>query len=131
MASKDFKNNGLGVISIGQTSGGNVNGGEVDTWGDQKFEGVTLFCGVDGSAAGTIKIQESDVSGSGFADVADSDVITTAGTNDIATVASSVVSIGYIGTKRYVRAVFTQSSSGVVSAIFVLTDGQRKPVSGN
>ncbi len=116
MASKDYKNQTKSVVSIiPQTASGNVNGAEVDTKG---FEGVTLkLSAAAGSAAGTVKIQESDTSGGTFTDAGANDVI---GTQDVAIVQSHVVTIGYIGFKRYVRAVFTHSGNGDICGVFVL-----------
>lgn len=118
MASKDLKNNiSVEPSILPQTATGNVNGSEVDTKG---FEGVTLVATLDDtvSAAGSFKIQETDTSGSGYTDVASDDIL---GTNDVAAVGSDVVTIGYVGSKRYVRAVFTHSSNGDVCANFVLS----------
>lgn len=116
MASKDYKNQTKSVVSIKpQTASGNVNGLEVDTKG---FEGVTLKLSAGaGSVAGTVKIQESDTSGSGYADAGANDVI---GTQGVAIVQDDVVTIGYIGLKRYVRAVFTHSGNGEVCGVFDL-----------
>lgn len=127
MASKDGKNclKFLGSVAP-QTVAGNVNGSEVDTDG---FESVTLFAYGDGTAVGTIKIQETDTSGSGYADAAAADII---GTQDNAVDATdTVVTIGYIGSKRYVRAVWTHTTGGEVSAAFALGEAEVVPVTGN
>lgn len=127
MASKDGKNNCKFAGSIApQAVAGNVNGSEVDTQG---FEGVTLFAYGDGTAVGTIKIQDTDTSGSGYADVAAAYVI---GTQDNAVdTTDTAVTIGYIGEKRYVRAVWTHTTAGDVSAAFALSCPHVAPVTGN
>ena len=112
---KDQKND-LKVVQtiIPQTSDDDIDGAEVDVLG---FEACTLEVVCGAGTVGTVKIQESDTSGSGFADVAADEII---GTQDVAVVASDVVTIGYVGIKRYVRAVFTEGTSGPIAAVFAL-----------
>jgi len=113
----DLKNNIKVVPSIlPQAVTGNVNGAEVDIRG---FFGATLkLTSTTASVAGTIKIQETDTSGSGYSDVGTDDII---GTNDVAIVEDETVTIGYRGSKRYLRAVFTHSADGVISGDFILS----------
>lgn len=127
MASKDGKNSCKIVNSVApQSASGDVNGSEVDTQG---FEGVTLSAFGDGTVVGTVKIQETDTSGSGYADAPASAVI---GTQDVAVDTTDVVrTLGYIGDKRYVRAVFTHTTTGVVSVGFALSCPHVGPVTGN
>jgi len=127
MATQDQKNNVkfLGTIAP-QAVTGAVNGTEVDTL---NFEAVTLFARGDGTAVGTIKIQASDVSGSGYADAAASEVIGTQDNDVNAT--DTEISIGYIGDKRYVRAVWTHTTNGDVAANFALGCPSVAPVTGN
>jgi len=116
-STNDLKNNiNVEPSILPQTATANVNGAEVDIRG---FDSATLVGTLDdtASAAGTYKIQESDTSGSGYTDVSADDII---GTNDVAAVGSDVVTIGYAGTKRYLRAVFTHSLDGDVCANFIL-----------
>lgn len=67
----------------------------------------------------TLSIEESDASGSGYATVAAGQLSGTPG----ALVASTPVEIGYLGTKRYIRAVVTvtgsPSTGGYYSALVV------------
>lgn len=127
MASKDYKNNAKIVNSIApQAVAGNVNGAEVDTFG---FEGVTLCAFGDGTAVGTVKIQASDTSGSGYVDAPADDVIGTQ-ENDV-NATDTAITIGYIGTKRYVRAVWTNTTGGDVCVSFSLACPHIAPVSGN
>ena len=126
MASKDQKSDfNVEPSILPQTASGNVNGSEVDTLG---YEGVTLEATMDATAVGTFKLQESDTSGSGYTDVASDNVI---GTNDVAGVQSDVVTIGYIGDKRFVRAVFTHATTGVVCANVRLGCPNNAPTGAN
>lgn len=84
------------------------------------------------SLAALLLIEESDASGSGFAAVADADLVgvesDTAITNASDTVATKV---GYKGTKRYVRAtldITANNGTDVVAAIAVLGHAHAKPV---
>ena len=127
MAIKDQKNiiKVLGTIAP-QAALGNLTGTTVDVEG---FEAVTLYGHGDATAIGTIKIQHSDASGSGFTDASATEVI---GTQDIALNATYTdVTIGYIGSKRYVRAFYTDGTNGDVSAAFLLGHASISPVSGN
>jgi hypothetical protein len=111
---------------VPQTMAGNVNGDSVDRQG---FGSMTLVALGDGTAVGTIKIQDSDASGSGFADAAAGDIL---GTNDNAVnTTDTEITIGYTGSKRYVRAVWTNTTGGEVSACFLGGSPDLKPVSGN
>ena len=111
---------------IPQTTAGNVNGDEIDLQG---FGACTLIALGDGTAVGTIKIQETDTTGSGYTDVAADDII---GTNDNDVNASDTeITIGYIGDKRYLRAVYTQTTPGEISACFAVGKPDLAPVSGN
>jgi hypothetical protein len=127
----DLKNNTKFAPGIKpQTASADVNGDEVDTLG---FSSVTLVGYMDdtASAAGSFKLQESDTSGSGYVDVSDDEVITADGTNDTAAVAADVVTLGYAGTKRYVRAVFTHSSNADVAATVCLGNPYVAPTGAN
>lgn len=110
------------------TAAGDVIGPAVDTLG---YNAATLVAHVDGAATGSFKLQDSDASGSGFADVADDLVITADGSNDTAAVASELVSLGYVGTKRYLRCVFTHTGTGIVSATVMLGSPQLAPTDEN
>lgn len=107
-----------------------VTGDATGTGVDLKdFDSCTLFAHGDGTFVGTVKIQESDASGSGYADAAAADVI---GTQDVAVDTTDAVrTLGYIGSKRYVRAVFTHTTNGDISGAFALGCAHLSPVSGN
>ena len=111
---------------VPQTVAGDVNGDEIDRQG---FGSMTLIALGDGTAVGTVKIQDSDTSGSGYADAASADII---GTNDNAVDATDTeVTIGYTGSKRYLRAVWTNTTGGEVSVCFAGGSPDLAPVSGN
>lgn len=124
----DLKNNIEVTPSIlPQTIGvATVNGTGIDMLG---YGSATLLCTATvGSVAGTVKIQESDASGSGFADAASDDVI---GVNGLAVVEDNVVTLGYVGTKRYLRAVYTGTVSGDIVANFVKGNPDISPTGAN
>jgi hypothetical protein len=75
---------------------------------------------IAGSGDFTAKLQESDLSGSGYADVAAANLI---GTFPASLAADSVVKIGYIGDKRYLRTVITKNSGTSIAAGAVLVKG--------
>jgi|13_taG_2_1085334.scaffolds.fasta_scaffold131314_2 hypothetical protein len=100
---------------IPQTSAGNIDGSAIDTKGSQS---CAMFGFVDGTAEGSFKIQDSADGSTGWADVADAKVLSEA--NDKAHVASDIVKLGVVNSKRYLRVVFTETTSGVVSAGIVL-----------
>lgn len=69
----------------------------------------------------TAKLQESDTTTSGdFTDVAAADL---AGTFPASLAASSVVKVGYIGKKRYVRTVITKNGGTSIAAGAVIVKG--------
>ena len=113
---------------VPQAATADVTGPGVDTTG---YNAATLVCHVDDAATGSFKLQDSDLLGSGYADVADDLVITADGSNDTAAVASSLVSIGYVGTKAFLRCVFTHTGSGDISANVMLGAPQLAPTDEN
>lgn len=69
----------------------------------------------------TAKLQESDTTtGGDFTDVAAADLI---GTFPASLVADSVVKVGYIGSKRYVRTVITKNGGTSIAVGAVLVKG--------
>jgi hypothetical protein len=127
MASQDGKSGVKFLGSIApQAVTGDVNGAEVDTL---NFEAVTLVAHGDGTAIGTVKIQATDISGSGYADASASEVIGTQDNDVNAT--DTEITIGYIGDKRYVRAVWTNTTNGDVAVGFNLGCASVSPVTGN
>ena len=83
---------------------------EVDTQG---YDSLEISVSSVASAAGTVKLQESDTSGSGYTDCAAGDVLGTQGT---ALVNGTAVKLGYVGSKRYVIALVSVTTDGVISA---------------
>jgi hypothetical protein len=114
MATKDLKNDidvreGLEPQAL---TTGSSNGTDVDTRG---FETVTLLGQADTAFAGTFTIQEGD-STTAYSNAAADDII---GTNGVAA-AAGIKSLGYTGSKRYVRVVVACTTAGDASASFVL-----------
>lgn len=118
MATKDLKNDikvAAGLLPIGATAG-TFNGVDVDTRG---FESVTLSALADTAFAGTFTIQEGD-STTAYSDAGADDII---GTNGVAVTAGATgneKTLGYTGSKRYVRVVAVCSTAGDVAASFIL-----------
>lgn len=76
----------------------------------------------------TAKLQESDTTTSGdFTDVVAANLV---GTFPESLAADSVVKVGYIGTKRYVRTVITKNSGTSIAAGAVVVKGRanQRPV---
>ena len=92
----------------------------------------------DADATFTVLLEESDASGSGFAAVADADMVSqTSGTAPETAAAFQFDSdnqcrkLGYIGVKRYTRLIITpanNASAALLSAVCVLSLGQKRPV---
>ena len=115
MATKDLKNDinvEPGILPVAVTTAGST-GVDVDTRG---FETVTLIGQADTAFAGTFTIQEGD-STTAYSNAGADDII---GTNGVAAVAGDIVTLGYTGSKRYVRVVATCSSAGDAAASFIL-----------
>ena len=77
----------------------------------------------------TAKLQESDTTtGGDFGDVAAANLV---GTLPASLAADSVVKVGYIGNKRYVRTVITKNSGTSIAAGAVIVKGRahNRPVS--
>jgi len=85
----------------------------------------------DGSNLLTLKLQESDTTATGdFTDVASTDLVGAFGlVNGTAFDENSVQSAGYIGDKRYVRLVATETGtvSSVISAVAILSNAREMP----
>ena len=79
------------------------------------FESVTLLGQADTAFAGTFTIQEGD-STTAYSNAGADDVI---GTNGVSAVAG-LKTLGYTGSKRYVRVVVACTGAGDASASFVL-----------
>lgn len=118
------------TIAASVTPDGNrtasVNGNAVDVRGYNSAL-VALNPGTITDGTFTPKLQESDQSGSGFTDVDASDL-----DGAFAALASNTPqTVGYIGSKRYVRVVITASGSpatgGKFAASIVLGDPQYMP----
>jgi hypothetical protein len=105
-----------------------VDGDAVDLLGFDSVALVVTVGAVTGSGNMSVKLQESDASGSGFADV-DPDHLQGAGLANPLTL-NGTTKIGYRGFKRYLRAVLTLNSgtSVTVGALFILGNAVERPV---
>lgn len=104
-----------------------ADGVSIDTKGFNRLAFVVNTGAIVGSGDFGVKLQESDASGSGFADVAASQV----DSNAPATLtASGSFKLGYRGTKRYVRVSLTKAggTSIALGASAVLGDPADAPV---
>lgn len=128
MASRDLYDN-IGVtlaVSPAVLTATNTSTG-IDLAG---FEGATVIINT-GAIAGagnfTPKLQESDVSGSGYTDVAAKDLL---GSFPSALAADTAYKVGYKGSKRYVRTVITLNSGTSIAAgaVIVKSHARSKPV---
>jgi hypothetical protein len=127
---KDLKNDIKVVASIlPQSNTADSTGAAVDTRGYLS----AVLLGTAGTAlAGDFVLQHSDSSGATtFTTVSDDDVVSSDGTNTTAAVAGDVVTIGYIGTKRYLRAFFDITTTGTVCASIVLGNPMVSPTGAN
>jgi hypothetical protein len=138
MSYQDLKNNTKQLVALPVStinSATPVNGNEIDRRG---FGSLTFAVGTGtitakGTSNITFEIQETNTSGSGYTAVADDDLI---GLESVLTVDNNADdniiegTIGYIGTKRYVRIVATGSSdsNGVVFATAILGSPDLAPV---
>jgi hypothetical protein len=119
MASFDSKNDVNQLLALNSqtiASSTTVVGTEIDTLG---YNSLTFLPSLGARTDGTftILVQDSDVSGSGFADVADDFLV---GTEALAalTASNTIKKIGYVGKKRYVKCsmvstLVTSGSTGV------------------
>lgn len=87
----------------------------------------------------TFTLQHSDASGSGFAAVADTDVVQNSGsissgvfaTVDSADDDATIYRIGYVGSKRYVRVVATAANTPGSTPITVMVVGEPRLAPGS
>lgn len=104
-----------------------ANGAAIDTRGYNRIAFVVNTGAIVSAGDFNVKLQESDVSGSGYTDVAAAQ----AQTNAPATLAAdSTYRLGYLGYKRYVRLVLTKAggTSIAASAVAILGDPAHSPV---
>jgi hypothetical protein len=115
MATKEIRNDvdiRVGLEPQALTTG-STNGSNVDTRG---FESVLLSFHADTAFAGTLSLEEGD-STTAYSAAGSDDVV---GTNGDAATAGGILTLGYTGSKRYVRVVATCTSAGDASASFIL-----------
>jgi len=104
-----------------------VNGVAVDTKGYGSVAFVLNTGAIASAGDFGAKLQESDVSGSGYTDVAAGDVV---GSFDATAVADATEKVSYIGFKRYVRIVLTKAggTSIAAGAIAILAHAAERPI---
>lgn len=115
----------LALVPAVKTAAG--DGVAIDTHGFGSVAFVVNTGVIAGAGDFGVKLQESDASGSGFADVAADQV----DSNAPATLAaSSAYKLGYRGFKRYARISLTTAggTSIAAGAVAVLGDAQKRPV---
>lgn len=115
----------LALVPAVKTAAG--EGEAIDLRGFNSAAFVVSTGAVAGDGDFGIKIQESDASGSGFADADAADVTS----NAPATLAANAAyKLGYTGTKRYVRLALTKAggTSIAAGAVAVLGNPARAPV---
>ena len=112
---------------VPQTAAADVNGAAVDVSG---YGSAVALCHIMATAAGAFVLQDSS-DGTNFTTGADTLVVTADKTNTTAAVASSVVTIGYLGVKQYLRVVWDQTTGGEISACIVLGNAFVSPTGAN
>lgn len=119
---RDLANNLGGVPAITPAvQAATASGAPIDLRG---FESVAVFVNtgaIVGAGDFTAKLQESDTTTSGdFTDVVAADLV---GALPASLAADSVVKVGYIGGKRYVRVVLTKNGGTSIAASAVAIKG--------
>lgn len=99
----------------------NTNGAAIDLQGFDAALVIVNTGAIEAAGDFTAKLQESDTTTSGdFADVGADDLI---GAFPASLEATSVVKVGYRGSKRYVRAVITKNGGTSIAASAVIVKG--------
>ena len=115
---KDLKNNIKIVPSILPVAAtGDVTGVAVALAGYESC--AVALTATTASVGGTFKLTECATVGGTYTDVAAADVI---GTQGVAVVEDGTVTLGYIGSLGFIKAVFTHSADGVISADAILSN---------
>lgn len=118
---RDLANNLAGVPAIAPAvQAATVNGAAIDLLGCNGVAFLVSTGAIVGAGDFTAKLQESDVAGSGFADVVADHLV---GAFPAALAADGVVKAGYIGYKRYVRVVLTKNGGTSIAASAVAVKG--------
>jgi hypothetical protein len=122
MSSKDIAHN-IGVVQVvvPQVLAATDTSAAIDTAGFESAALIVETGAIVGAGDFTAKLQNSDTTTSGdFVDVTAANLI---GTFPASLAASSVVKVGYIGNKRYLRSVITKNSGTSIAAGAVLVKG--------
>lgn len=123
----DIKNNIAPAITIAPGAyTANTTGTGVDLAGFDAAA-VVITVGAVTSGAFSFEVQESDSSGSGYTAVADADLD---GTEPASITATTVTEVGYLGRKRYLRVVATDTAAGdaAFSVLVVRANPRKRPV---
>ena len=119
----DLKNNIEPAISLAPAArNASANGTGIDLQGYESAL-VIVTCGAITDGTHTPKVQESDASGSGYTDVAAGDLIGALA----ACSANALQTVGYKGSKRYIRVVMTiaGATTGAVASALVARGNER------
>lgn len=119
---RDLKSN-IGVVAALAPAvlSATATGAAVDLAGFGSAVAVVNTGAIVSAGDFTAKLQESDTTTSGdFTDVAAGDLL---GTFPASLAADSVVRVGYIGTKRYIRLVVTKNGGTSIAAGAVVVKG--------
>lgn len=117
---RDLANNIAPVATIAPAVlSATTTGAGVDLLGANSAALIISTGAIVGSAVMVPKLQDSD-DNSTFTDVAAADLV---GSLPAQLAAASIVKVGYIGTKRYVRAVLTLSSGTSIAASATVIKG--------
>jgi len=124
---KDLKNNIKVVPSILPVAAtGDATGVAVAVAGYESC--AVALTATTASVGGTFKLTECATSGGAYTDVAAADII---GTQGVAVVEDGTVTLGYIGNLGFIKAVFTHSADGVISADAILGNPHIAPTGAN
>jgi hypothetical protein len=104
-----------------------INGVAIDMLGFGSAAFILTTGAIVGSGDFSAKLQESDVSGSGYTDVAAVDQI---GSFAATAVADATAKVSYIGTRRFARLVLTKATGTSIAAgaIAILGRASSRPV---
>lgn len=102
-----------------QSASGAVTGLEVDLAGSEAA--YLLIDNGAATTAATIQVQETDTTGSGYAAVADSDLLgLTGNTAGVLQTAATITEASYVGSKRFIRvSILTGASAALISTTVV------------
>lgn len=130
MSVKDLHNNQFGVVAVKTTTvttdTTTAATNNVDTQGFEATEFYMIMGAItDGDYA--LVLTESDTSGSGYTAVADADLLGTEPAFTTNTDDDRIGRVGYIGSKRYLRATVVSTNTATNGGTFTVMAVQGKP----